>query len=107
LWENWKDVSRLSLLITTFLSIDDNTVYGFKYNNYKQLIHHVFYKFYDVYWILYEYMKQNNYIEKILSIDHKGTMLKDMNHYLKDKNYAKETKCNKMLMYLFDNLLLK
>jgi competence CoiA-like predicted nuclease len=60
LYENWYDVGRISLLIITFLSIEDNTVYEYKFYNYKSLIHHVFHNYYNVYWVLYEYMKQKN-----------------------------------------------
>jgi hypothetical protein len=106
MWDDWKDLSNLRLLIITFLSIDDNTVYGYKYDNYKSLIHHIFHNCYDVYWILYEYMKQNNYLNNILSKDNKGTTKKDITQFLNDKNYFKETKYNKMITYLFNCITL-
>jgi hypothetical protein len=106
LWDNWKDLSRLRLLIITFLSIEDNTVYGYEYDNYKSLIHHIFHNYYNVYWIVYEYMKQRNLLDKILSIDHKGTLKKDINFFLEDNNYFKETKYNKIIEYLFESFVL-
>ena len=106
LWENWQDLNRLRLLIITFLSVEDNTVYGYEYDNYKSLIHHVFHSYYDIYWIIYEYLKQNNYLIKILSIDYKGTAKKDIDFFFNDKNYIKETKYNKIITYLFENMTL-
>jgi hypothetical protein len=107
-WEHYKDLGRLRLLIITFLSIEDNTVYGYgyEYDNYKSLIHHIFHNCYDVYWILYEYMKQNNYLDNILSIDYKGTTNRDITYFLNDKNYFKETKYNNMINHLFVGLAL-
>jgi hypothetical protein len=106
LWENWYDLNRLRLIIITFLSIEDNTVYGYEYNNYKSLIHHVFHSYYDIYWIINEFMKQKDYLDKILSIDYKGTIKKDISSFLNDNNYSKKTKYNQMITYLFEDITL-
>jgi len=106
LWDNYEDLNRLRLLIITFLSIKNNTVYGYRYDNYKSLIHHVFHSYYDVYWILYEYIKQNKYLDNILLIDYNGITNKDITYLLNDKNYFKETKYNKMISFLFEDITL-
>jgi len=106
LWESYQDLNRLRLLIITFLSIEDNTVYGYKFDNYKSLINLVSHNYYDVYWIVYEFMKQNNYLDNILLKDNKGTIIKDITKYLNDRNYFKETKYNKLITYLFEKIVL-
>jgi hypothetical protein len=52
-------------------------------------------------------MRQRNYLDNILSIDYKGTARKDITQFITDKNYFKETKFNKIIMYLFEGLILK
>jgi hypothetical protein len=47
-----------------------------------------------------------NLTDTILSIDHNGILKNDITLFLNDKNYIKETKYNKIITYLFENISL-
>jgi hypothetical protein len=101
-YEKHYDLSRLRLLLLSMLSINTDAVYGYKYDNYKSLIQQIYHDYYNVFWLLYEYIKTFGYLDKILSNDKKGTMSNIINSYRGDNNYHKERKYNKLFRYLFE-----
>jgi hypothetical protein len=101
-YEKHYDLSRLRLLLLSILSINNNTVYGYKYDNYKSMIQQIYHDYYNVFWVLYEYIKTFNYLDEILFNDKKGTISNIIISYRNDNDYSKEVRYNKLFRYLFE-----
>jgi hypothetical protein len=104
-WENYHDICRIRLLLCAFLSIRDETVYGYRFDNVKSLIHLIRNEYNDIFWLVIAYLKTGDNMKRIAAIDNKNTIIKAINYELKE-NKKNETKYNKLLTYLFDELIL-